>query len=492
MSDYILRTIRRETFLLPRFLCAFAALFAGLTLSAEESRKPNIVFILADDMSRDTWGTYGSVDCKTPNIDKLASEGLRFDRAYCAAAMCAPFRQELYSGRTPWRTGTLANHTKSKEGTKSIPHYLQPLGYRVALMGKTHVGPKECYPFEYIKGGNKGKDQNPIFLEETKKFIESSTGESKPFCLFIASSDSHAPFTTGDPSAYDASKLTIPPYWLDTPELREVMTQYYAEITNFDLLVGGVRKILEERNLWENTLFMVCSEQGTQLPFAKWTCYDNGLHTGLVAHWAGVIKPGSVTDELVSIADVTPTLVDAAGGTQQAGAWDGKSFLKMLKGKKQVINDYVYGAFTNCNIINNRDRIFPIRVIRDKSFTLIYNPNHESVTSNVTLTGALSLIQETAPQKNKKSSKNKDIGASWVKLSQKEPSAKPLVYKLHHRPEFELYHLGKDPYELKNEIDNPEYKEEAKRLKQQLMKRLDELGDSDPIATEKSLVKKGK
>ncbi|MGB0259458.1 MAG: sulfatase-like hydrolase/transferase, partial [Coraliomargarita sp.] len=222
-------------------------------------------------MSRDTWGAYGGLDCKTPNIDTLASDGVKFERAYCSVAMCAPFRQELYSGRTPWRTGTLANHSKSKLGTKSIPHYLKGLGYRVALLGKSHVGPQECYPFEYIKGGNKREDQNDEYLVKSRGFIDSCAAEGKPFCLFIASNDSHAPFTTGDQSIYNAAELTVPPYWVDTPELRETMVAYYAEISNFDSLVGRVRAELEARGLWDNTLFIVCSEQGTQLPFAKWT-----------------------------------------------------------------------------------------------------------------------------------------------------------------------------------------------------------------------------
>ena len=446
------------------------------------SEKPNIVFLLADDMSRNTWGTYGSTDCKTPHIDRLAREGVKFDRAYCSVSMCAPYRQELYSGRSPWRTGTLANHSKSMPETKSIPHYLNPLGYRVALMGKSHVGPTDCYPFEYIKdGGDKKKDDNPLFVEEAGKFIDACTAAGSPFCLFIASHDSHAPFTTGDPSAYDAEALKIPPYWLDTPELRDVLVKYYAEITNFDSLVGQIRQELEKRHLWDKTVFIVCSEQGAQLPFAKWTCYDNGLRTGLVVHWAGVTRPGRVIDELISVADITPTLVEAAGGVLKDGDCDGKSFLKMLKGEKQVLNKYLYGAFTNCNIIDNRDRIYPIRVIRNKSYALYYNPNYKSITSNTTLTGALAML-------NGNETKKKDIGTSWVALSRKDPRAKALVHKLHHRPEYELYDLKKDPYELKNEIDNPEYREVVEKLKQQLMQKLNELGDSDPMETEKTLM----
>jgi uncharacterized sulfatase len=443
--------------------------------------KPNIVFILADDMNRDTWGAYGSVDCKTPHIDRLAAEGMRFDRAYCSVAMCAPFRQELYSGRSPWRTGTLPNHSKSKQETKSIPHYLEPLGYRVALVGKSHVGPQKCYPFEYFPGNkDKSDDPNPGYLKNAREFIDSCTQEGKPFCLFIASSDSHAPFTTGDRSAYDALTLTIPPYWLDTPALRRELVKYYAEVSNFDQLVGRMRKELENRGLWDNTIFMVNSEQGTQLPFAKWTCYDNGLRSGLVARWTGVTRPGSVAEELVSIADITPTLVEAAGGRLKPGDCDGKSFLQTLQGKPQVLHSHVFGAFTNCNILGSRERIYPIRVIRNKSFTLIYNPNHAGQTSNTTLDTALAMLQDPASSGN-------DVASSWV-------SAYPdhsLVHRLHHRPEYELYHLEQDPHELSNQIHNPEYRHVADKLKKQLHARLAALGDADPIATEKSLVKGG-
>ena len=142
-------------------------LFIWITVSLCAADKPNIVFLLADDMNRDTWGVYGSKDCKTPNIDKLASEGVTFDRAYCSVAMCAPFRQELYSGRSPWRTGTLANHSKSNNETKSIPHYLKKLGYRVALSGKSHVGPASAYPFEKVKGNT-----NQTFVEGVGKFFD--------------------------------------------------------------------------------------------------------------------------------------------------------------------------------------------------------------------------------------------------------------------------------------------------------------------------------
>jgi uncharacterized sulfatase len=452
-------------------------------LSCFAKEKTNIVFILADDMSRDTWGAYGGKDCKTPNIDQLAKEGTRFNRAYCSVAMCAPFRQELYSGRSPWRTGTLPNHSKSIAGTKSIVHYLKPLGYRVALLGKSHVGPNECYPFEKLGDVSKKEDANPEIVNRTRTFLDDCKKSEDPFCLFIGSHDSHAPFTTGDQSQYEAKKIKVPPYWIDTPELREVMVEYYAEITNFDRLVGMMRKELEQRGLWNNTIFMVCSEQGTQLPFAKWTCYDNGLHTGLIVHWPKLSKAGSVIDELVSTADITPTLVEGLGGKLGKGDCDGKSFLSLIKGDDQSLHQYVYGAFTNCRIIDNRERVYPIRAIRDKRYSLIYNPNHKSITSNVTLSQALRMIEDTSFQTNELTP-----AGSWLSRPSKDKREKELINKLNNRTQFEFYDLEKDPFEMDNKADVPDYQKIQKRLRKALMAKLKELGDENPIQTEKNFV----
>ena len=173
-------------------LCFF---FIILSVSSYTSEKPNIVFLLGDDMSRDTWGLYGSKGCQTPNIDKLAKVGMSFNKAYCSVAMCSPFRQELYSGRSPWRTGTLANYSKSTAKTKSTPHYLKLLGYRVALTGKSHIGPAQASPFEMLKG-------NAGFVAAAKTFFDECKQSKTPFCLFIAFHDGHAPFTTGGRSLY--------------------------------------------------------------------------------------------------------------------------------------------------------------------------------------------------------------------------------------------------------------------------------------------------
>ena len=135
-------------------LAQAAVLFACLmsTLTAAENtgspKKPNIVLIVADDMSWADVGCYGNQDVKTPTLDALAKEGLRFTHCFTATAMCAPTRQQLYTGLFPKRNGAVANHTKVHPGTKSVVHHLEALGYTVALQGKTHFGPKTSFPFK--------------------------------------------------------------------------------------------------------------------------------------------------------------------------------------------------------------------------------------------------------------------------------------------------------------------------------------------------------
>lgn len=117
-----------------------------------EEDKPNIIFILADDLTRWDVGCYGSVDSKTPTIDSLAGSGMKFNKCYQAAPMCSPTRHNLLTGMYPVRTGAYPNHTYAKEGTKSVVQYLKPLGYRVALSGKRHILTKRSFRLNILMG----------------------------------------------------------------------------------------------------------------------------------------------------------------------------------------------------------------------------------------------------------------------------------------------------------------------------------------------------
>lgn len=478
----------RHTFLFP--LLAVTLLTSLLAPShAKDPRRPNIVILIGDDIDRDTLGPWGG-EAITPHLDQLAKEGVRFDRCYATVAMCAPFRQELYSGRTPWRTGAMPNHSKSKPETKSLPHYLRPLGYRVGLIGKGHVGPQEAYPFDKLGEIPKKGDANPAALEKAEKYITEAKAAGEPFCLVVASHDGHAPFHThGDPDAYDPAQLTIPKDAIDTPEYRHNLHGNYVEVTHLDKLLGGLRELIAEQELTKDTIVLYCSEQGNQFPFSKWTCFDAGLASGIVAAWPGVIPAGTVSERLLWLSDITPSLVEAAGGEIQPDDFDGKSQWKNFMGANEKVQDYAYGAFSNCNIIDNRDRVFPIRSIRDERYTLIWSPKAEvEVTSNTTLTKALQLVNGSEIKGDQL-----DPAASWVLQAREteDPFPRKIVKRLHHRPEWALYDREGDPKELKNLAGDPEYAEAQERLQSALKSWLEKWGDSDPVKTETGFVKGG-
>ena len=311
------------------------------------SERPNLVFIIADDLTFRDIGCYGG-QAHTPNIDRLATEGMQFNRCFQAAPMCSPTRHNIYTGLYPVKSGAYPNHTYAKDGTQSIVHYLKPLGYRVALSGKTHIGPKEVFPFEYTT-----KKNNPDMDEVNQLFTECSSSET-PFCLFACSNEPHSPWNKGDASRYPPEEIELPPYIADTPVVRENFSRYLAEITYYDDQVGQILALLEKHDLEDNTLVMVVSEQGNSFPFAKWTCYGHGLQSAMIVRWPGKVQPGTVTDALVEYVDVLPTFVEAAGGTP-APVLDGKSFVPVLTGAADQHKAFAYGIMTTRGIINGSD-----------------------------------------------------------------------------------------------------------------------------------------
>jgi len=467
------------------FLSSCVLVLLASSCLAAETTRPNIVILIGDDIDRDSLGPWGG-QAHTPNLDQLAEDGMRLDGVYANVAMCAPFRQELYSGRTAWRTRAMPNHSKSVDGTQSLPHYLQPLGYRVGLLGKTHIGPKDAYPFDYLGDVSKKQDGNPELVKRAKAYITAANEAGDPFCLVVASHDGHGPYTTGDPSQYDKSSFELEADKIDTPAYRSELQLHLAEVTNLDALLGELRGVLADEKLTDNTLVLFCSEQGNAFPFAKWTCFNDGLTSGVVVALPGKIPAGTSNSQLTWIADIAPTLLEAAGDEAPAESFDGKSQWRNWTGGNEKVHAYAYGAFTNCNIIDNRQRIYPIRSIRDDRFTLIWSPRHDGeITSNVTLSEALAWI-ESEPKEGKAST-----AATWVRKAKRTKTEKDdaLIHRLHHRPEWALYDRQADPEELTNLIDDPLHAQDARRLKMELKAWLGKWDDTDPVATEREFVK---
>ena len=184
-------------------LIALLALTAGSSLHAEsQAQKPNFVILLADDISSDSIGCYGSKNPHTtPHIDKLAESGIRFENMFVSEAICAPARAELYTGLMPQRNGTFRNHQSSNPNIKSVVHYLNDLGYRVGLAGKKHIAPQKVYSFEKIDGicGKAAEPKpEPDDWSGVQNFIQRDAAQ--PFCIVIGSIHAHSPWTVGDTS----------------------------------------------------------------------------------------------------------------------------------------------------------------------------------------------------------------------------------------------------------------------------------------------------
>ncbi len=412
--------------------------FLVLSLIAHVSAAPpNVLIIMADDCTYNDLPVYGGLNAKTPNIDRLAREGLTFNKAYLAEAMCQPCRAELYSGQYPMRNGCAWNHSASLPSATSMPQHLGEAGYRVGLAGKVHVKPEESFPFEKVGGFDPSCVRNPTQAHEVSgiaDFMSRDTGEA--FCLVVALVDPHVPWVMGDASKYPPKKIKLPPNLADTPRTREDFGKYLAEITYMDGQVGEILAALDATGLADDTLVLFTSEQGSQFPGCKWTNWDTGLHTALIARWPdGKVPAGKRTDALVQYADVLPTLLDVAGADVPAEKFDGSSFLPVLTGKKSKHRQFAYGIHNNIP----EGPPYPIRTVTDGEYRYIRNLLPHEIYIEKHLMGSRG-----------NGALNNPYWSTWVFEAGNNPSTYNLIKRYTRRPAEEFYHTAGDAYEMTN------------------------------------------
>lgn len=429
-----------------------------LALTGLGNGNPNVFLIMADDMSlRDCSPYYGQPgghplpgragampEGLTPNMSTLASQGMRFDACFNSTAMCAPIRQQLYTGIYPVRSGAYPNHGEVKAGTKSIVHHLTALGYRVGLMGKRHIGPQGSsgpFPFEYLGSGSDTEDVSNIAAA-----VEFMTRDAnQPYCLIVTSNNPHGPWDHGD-FVPDNTTLPIPADAVDTPQFRASYNKYLGEVKAFDDEVGAWMARVRNAPNPANTLFVCLTEHGASLPAAKFNCYDQGLRTGCLISWPAQIEAGSSTDAMIEIVDFVPTFIDAAGGAMPGGLerLDGLSFLPVLLGATQQHKQYVYGVQTSRGVnaqeaMDDLDgpgeqRGYAMRSIRDERYKLIWNLQYDQGFGP----GTSWLFRWP------------EVAADTIEDTDIRAHAQLLVDRIRDRPEFQFYDLEVDPFELNN------------------------------------------
>lgn len=454
----MITSLRKQLIGVCACLFPLGAVFAQDIPSVKGKPRPNVVIVMADDLDSRQLSCYGGKNLHTPHIDALASQGMKFNQMIASEAMCVPTRASLFTGLYPARHGSFQNHKPVNEGVKSVCHYLGDLGYTVALTGKDHsTKPVSVFPFKIIKGfePNCVSPTDDYSLTDVREFITGNGG--KPYCLFIMSTNPHAPWTMGDASEFKADDLVLPAHWVDTRDVREQFTKYLAEIRRLDNQVGDVMTLLKETGQEDNTVFIFLGEQGPQFPGGKWTLWDNGQRSSMIVRWPGKVRPQSQTEAIVQYEDITPTLVNLAGGQAVSGL-DGKSFLPVLMGKTKTAREYAYGIHNNIP----EGPAYPIRSIRDSRYKLVLN---------------LAAGQDYYIKYMMNPARKNLYWHSWTAKAETSAADKKLIERIVHRPAVEFYDLQKDPYELNNLANEASYQNLVKRYHAQLMAWMKQQGD---------------
>lgn len=437
-----LRTARVGTaVLLAALLLGAGSACAAATEPSPATSRPHIVLFIGDDLSWHDIGPYGAKHVRTPHLDRLATESLTFQRAFAASPTCTPSRSAMYTGLYPFRNGAHANHSLVDDNVATLPERMKALGYRVVLAGKSHVGPRPLFSFEYLDGSNvmpEGK-KHVLWTDLNTERVDRLLAEhdrQTPLCLVVAA---HSPHVYWPPNeGYDPKALEVPPYLLDTPATRQALCRYYTDVTHMDEQVGDVRASLARHGYADTTVFLFTADQGAQFPFAKWSLYDAGIRVPLIAHWPGKAHAGKRTDAMVSLVDLLPTFVQAAGGEAPSDT-DGRSFLAVLTGKSDAHHDAVYASHTGDKEMNRA----PSRAVRTARFKYIANLRPDLRYTTHVSAGA-------GPD-------GRSYWTSWLKRGETDPAAAKVVERFHTKPAEELYDLEKDPWELNNVAADPAY-----------------------------------
>jgi N-sulfoglucosamine sulfohydrolase len=445
-------------------LCVgLACLFVPYIAAAAAGAQPNFLIIMADDCTHTDLPLFGGQNAKTPHLDRLASEGLVFDHAYLSEAMCQPCRSELYSGQHPMRNGAAWNHSGSRPETTALPQHLGKLGYRVGLAGKTHITPKKAFPFESVGGFDPSCVRDPTREHDLAAVTDFLLRDDlQPFCLVIALVEPHVPWVMGDASKYPPRKIKLPRYLADTDLTREAYSRYLAEITYMDAQVGEILATLNQTGRADDTLVLFTSEQGSQFPGCKWTNWDNGLHTALIARWPGQVPVGERTDAIVQYADVAPTLVDLAGGSPDDFAYDGTSFQGSLHDSAIPHRKYAYGIHNNIP----EGPAYPIRTITNGKYRYIRNLTPDQIYIEKHLMGLRG-----------NGFLNNPYWGTWVFESEANPWTERLVKRYMQRPAEEFYHTEADPFELTNLVEDAAHASLKDELSAELDRWMADQGD---------------
>lgn len=479
--------------------------------NAASGAERNVIFIITDDESP-TLGCYGDPAAVTPAIDAIARDGMIFRNAFATTASCSASRSVVMSGLHNHRNGQFGHqHHYHKFASfhnvvsLSLPRVMNRAGYRTAHIGKYHVAPETVYEFEtYLKGNGR----NAVAMADKCKEFITQKEDDRPFFLYFGTSDPHRgggkdnsselelkPDLFGNLSNdrahegveevfFNPNDLPIPAFLPDTPETREELAQYYQSCARIDQGIARLVDILKEADLYDRTMIVFTSDHGMAFAGGKTTVYEGGLRVPMVVRDPYQDERGVSSEALISHIDITPTLLDFAGGldyetnapknpldanqfwkergeaikenrngNKPFNRYHGRSWLHCLRNPNEAHHKTIFASHTFHEI----QMYYPMRVVRDGNYKLIWNIAHPLPYPFASDLWAASSWQAQLAKGND------------------APYGQMTVGRYVQRPEFELYDIKADPHESRNLADSPGhgdilklYQEKLKSMQKQM------------------------
>ena len=453
---------------------------------AEAKGLPNIVLIVSDDHGMGDLGCYGNGAVRTPNLDYLASEGIRFNRAHCTSASCSASRSVILTGLYNHANGQYGHqhryhHFSAYDHVVSLPVYLEQLaGYHTGRIGKYHVAPEEVFRFQEVM---RASSRNPVAMADScVGFIQEN--RDHPFFLYFCTSDPHrsrpvsdeplAPDAFGNvpgghegvaETAFTPDEVIVPPFLPESNACREELAQYYQSVARVDYGVGRLFLHLKDAGVWDRTMIIYISDNGIAFAGAKTTQYQPGLNLPCLVKNPGGENGGRVTEALVNWADLTPTILDVVGILPEANALmrsrvedrqlnNGRTAVPGLQGRsfKAVLEEVDTTGFDETYASHTFHEItmyYPMKTVITRKYKLIWNIAWQLPYPHASDLWASSTWQVALH------SESRLYGGRTVD-------------DYTYRPEFELYDLEHDPYETRDLAGNPDYKAQLEELKGRL------------------------
>ena len=446
-------------------------------------RRPNILFAISDDQSYPHASAYGYRGVKTPAFDRVAREGVLFTNAFSASPGCSPSRAALLTGKNCWQLEQAGTHASSFPAhLVTYPDLLEQAGYFVGLTGKGWG------PGNFKVSGRPHNPAGPSFSEKTmpapegisqndyaanfKDFL-SQKPEGQPFCFWFGGHEPHRRYPTGigAQSGMKIEDVEVPAFMPDHPAVRSDMLDYLYEIQWFDDHLGQMIRTLEEMGELENTIIVVTSDNGMPFPRAKANVYEYGIHMPLAIRWGAKVTGGRTVDDLVSLIDLAPTFLEAAGvKAPEAEAMEGRSLINILTGTQQGLVDQsrqaVYASRERHSSSRWNNLGYPQRCIRTQDYLYIWNVKPDRWPAG-------------DPQKYEQDGRLgpmhlayhdiDDFSELYVFTHREEPQVAPFFHlAVDKRPAEELYNIRQDPACLQNLVGADSHQATLQGLRKQL------------------------